>query len=377
MATLRSDQKESDELPIFQGVESGRLCSIMSLPYDILAMVFRYFVPPSLGIQESIDAEYWDSNWKYDLDCPCSTDHADLIFISHVCRLWRRVVLGSPSFWNPLWITDHDYALGRAQEFYQRARNVPLEIGVVDRFGEIVRIHERRVTKHTRPAGPLYHPMVSLLNLNPTIGQFTKVLRIASAVPPVAEEFFKSPMPILESLILESICDPTSSVYQLPNPLFGGVTPNLRKVSLKFVDFSWDDVLFKNLVFLRIQHDGDRIEGTPSLPKITIRRLFQIISDCPGLVTLDIAFIGSLGDQASFTPVSQIPLPNLRHLVLSGLENLPTCSALLRALQMPCLQRLHVSHFGFPTSHIDDLLPTDFRFNPIIARTKTVHSTLR
>ncbi len=180
---------------------------VVSLPCEILTVVFGYFVPPTLGIHEIIEAECWVSKFKYGIDCPCSTDHADLISISQVCRSWRKAALGFPSFWNPIWVTDHDNALGRAPEFFLRARHAPLEVAVVDGTrnpDSAVRFHDR---KHTLPIGPTYHPMVSLLNLHHQIGSFLKVLRITSSIPLVAEGFFKMPMPNLESLVLESLSD--------------------------------------------------------------------------------------------------------------------------------------------------------------------------
>ncbi len=153
---------------------------IVSLPYEILAVVFGCFVPPTLGIHEILDAELWKSDFKYGIDCPCSTDHADLVAISQVCRPWRKIVLSFPSFWNPIWVTDHDCALGRAQEFFRRACQVPLEVAVVDgttNSDSAERFHDR---KHSLSIGPTYHPMASLLNLHHQIGSFMKVLRITS-----------------------------------------------------------------------------------------------------------------------------------------------------------------------------------------------------
>ncbi len=176
------------------------------------------------------------------------------------------------------------------------------------------------------------------------------------------------PMPILESLVLESLYDTAGSVYRLPDPLFGGDTPNLRKVSWKSVDFSWEDPLFKNLTFLRM--------NTPlASTTLQMRRFFQIMSNCPELVTLDLAFVGPVVP-ANFMPEARVSLPHLRHLVLTGMENAASCHYVLSGLRVPCLQRLHLNHFGFPASHIDMLLPADFSFNPIIARTQVVDISL-
>jgi len=354
----------------------------VSLPYEILAVVFGCFVAPTLGIHEILDAELWESDFKYGIDCPCSADHADLVAISQVCRPWRKIVLGIPSFWNPIWVTDHDYALGRAPEFFRRACHwqVPLEVAVVDDTrnpDSAERFHDR---EHTSSIGLTYHPMVSLLNLHHQIGSFMNVLRITSSIPLVAEGFFKMPMPILESLVLESLYDTAGSVYRLPDPLFGGDTPNLRKVSLKSVDFSWDDPLFKNLTLLRIWDDSDRrvgtIPNTPLVPTtLRMQRFFQIMTDCPELVTLDLAFVGPV-IPANFMPNARVSLPHLRHLVLTGMENAASCHCVLSGLRVPCLQRLHLNHFGFPEPHIDMLLPADFSFNPIIARTQTIDISL-
>lgn len=371
--------KECNSLKNIRG--RGSLCHIASVPYDILAMVFGHFVPPSLGIHETIDAEAWDCATSYGVDCPCSTDHADIVVISQVCRQWRKIALDFPSFWNPIWITDHDYALSRAPEFLRRSYHAPLEVAVVDRIRDEnvdfpLRVHEQQ---HPSIVGPSLNPLVSLMNLHGNIGSFIKVLHITSTIPPTAEEFFKTPMPLLESLYLDPLYDTAGFVYRLPEPFFGDHTPNLRKVSLKSVDFSWNSPLFKNLTFLRIWDAVERLGSTAnrieSFPLVTLNRLFQIMSDCPNLVTLDLAYVGP-EIQENFTVGSRVTLPHLRHLILSGMKSVSVCSSVLSGLKTPNLQRLQVQHFGISASHIDVLLPADFSFNPIIANTQTLDVSL-
>lgn len=350
----------------------------MSLPSDILIMVFAFLVPASLDIHEIWEADSWEHGFKYDTDCPCSTDHADLVAVSQVCRLWRDITVGCPSFWNPIWITDHDNTLGRAPEFLDRVRDMPLEVAVVDRvrspyFPERIHLH-----KHECPVGPLFHPMVSFLNFQHShdIASFIKVLRITTSIPPTSEGFFDLPLPLLETLMLEYLDVWMDYPYHLPVPLFGGQTPNLRKMSLKQAKFSWDDTLLKNLTFLRLWGCDERWSATPSNnPKATAERFFRVMSDCPNLVTLDLAFVGPL-IQENFSPASRVTLPHLRHLILSGMVDFTTCHALLSGLQLPGLQRLHVSHLGFAPTHVDMLLPVEFSFNPIISRTVLMDASL-
>ncbi len=100
------------------------------------------------------------------------------------------------------------------------------------------------------------------------------------------------------------------------------------------------------------------------------------MSDCPELVTLDLALrrtrhFSKFHTRGSslFTSSSAFSFDG------DGKPQLP-CHTVFSGLRVPCLQRLHLNHFWLPASHIDMLLPVDFSFNPIIAQAQIVDISL-
>ncbi len=160
-------------------------------------------------------------------------------------------------------------------------------------------------------------------------------------------------------------------------PLFGGVTPKLRRLSFLSVGFSWDDPLFKNLTYLRLSRERSPWQlriGAGIYDRIVFQeRFFQILLDCPELVTLQ---LNNVGPRKGTSSHQYIPVPKLRHLTLLGLTDALHCRYILSCLRSPVLQRLEISHSGKREHDIYEVLPIGFALHPLISNVEAIDFTV-
>ncbi|KLO15781.1 hypothetical protein SCHPADRAFT_962352 [Schizopora paradoxa] len=345
--------------------------SILTMPAKILLRIFSMLVPPSIALQ------YYEApsttRFTGKRQCPCSSAHKDIISVSQVCSLLRATVLGHPPFWSPIWITNHLNSEQIALNFMQRALDNPLEIIIIDstqhmwEYGcpRITKIQQNQHSEHESTdsefqvsSSYLHNPMQNFWSLHKATGKFIKILHIASPISSDADEFFKQPMPFLESFALDR---PLSSQmwnhdegYNLPTPIFGGITPQLQKLMFQKVKFSWDDPIFKNLSYLSVSCVAVRDS------EVSLKRLLEILSRCPDLVTFGLA-VRVESPQSSLSLLPVISLPYLRNLILTQLENAVQCKTILSCLQTQVLQMLDIFHFDMPAQDIRQIIPIQFK----------------
>ncbi len=235
-------------------------------------------------------------------------------------------------------------------------------------------VGETRI-KYNRLQDPCFHPLLNFTNHFPQAFQRVKTLRIRSRFPPTQDftACFDKAAPILESFALYvpsyGTTHYTFTPLQLPSPLFGGCTPNLRKLSLDGAEVPWTSPIFKNLTFLRISKDTD----TPERNRVDLDMLVKIIRGCPDLVSLELEFAGPVwpagyrnatGAGAFVSLGPKVEVRSLRNLLLHGMTEMALVKAFCSSLQTAKLQSLRVGHFGLSISDIDEFLPQTLLFDP-------------
>ena len=138
-------------------------------------------------------------------------------------------------------------------------------------------------------------------------------------------------MPILRSLSLMLLVGSEYSNHiealpepEVPFPLFSAHTPNLRHIDFMFFSPRWDDPLFQNLTYLRLERSNTAA---------TVPQLLTIMKACPNLEYLILNHAIHIHSTALETsPI--IRLPHLRHLAVLARESQSLIS-LFNKLEVP------------------------------------------
>ena len=125
--------------------------------------------------------------------------------------------------------------------------------------------------------------------------------------PSLPLEILGCTAPRLRSLRLADVVHYGHSVtYEIPFPLFGGQTQQLLHVHFSYYAPQWDDPLYRNLTYLRL-------ETLISQPSVS--RILDILKGCPNLAHLFLrSVLAARSDNEQ--PLPSITLPFLRHLSL-------------------------------------------------------------
>jgi len=185
------------------------------LPDDVLYMIFSYFTVDHDFIVSLDGAHKTDMTW---------------LRISHVCSHWRTLFVGCP--WAPIIFVPFYWT----RICLKRAKKAPLSIEI-DWFG---------YKRHGYPNGALVKEALHHI-------PHTRILALRS-IPAI---MYKTFVPILQSQpadILQelSFCAMRSGWpngdIEIPDDIFNGQTPNLRKLSLTGggLSFKWENYLFSN-----------------------------------------------------------------------------------------------------------------------------------
>ncbi|KAJ7670271.1 hypothetical protein B0H17DRAFT_1209491 [Mycena rosella] len=347
---------------------------------------------PSPGAPPETDGE--DSDSDSDLDLEDGEEHeedvSDLAFqvlVSHVCRHWRDIALGTHTLWTTLQFSGHLNA-EKAQAWLDRSNGLPLDIfidcttvhdpdhdhdgdeeapdadavGTVQSaasaaaaaFGIILSFDPATGTltssTTTEPPvlaeEPVPEPCITLDDLivimdmiiphvqhwrifEVTVSYYTYMYQVLSRVAQCPSA------PLLEELGLydyEDISD-EYEVFQPPElatPFvpFHGIAPKLTNVAFWGVHIAWDDSLplLKGLREIELAYHAKNVR--PSF------ETFRAILDAsPDLELLSLCLSGPTGD------FEVIEVPSLRSLVLCYLEN-DFVKPLVQALVLPGLEEL-------------------------------------
>ncbi|KAH7327590.1 hypothetical protein B0J17DRAFT_632639 [Rhizoctonia solani] len=232
------------------------LLSINVLPLEILLGIFRF-------------ASFDTFHSQYNTPIPFTyrqDNYRDLVVLTHVCSSWRRILLGTPTFWSRF-LLDPKYPLvgecERARVYSSRAHGVPQSLSIYEQLNHryfnlrrsdaLVKIIQPRLSSLTQMA---------LLNFEDTrlVKQAVK-LWLSNGKPGYYELLTDLYGSAARAQWAESMLSP------------------IRVLSLRGMVFAWDSPVYWNLVVLRI---GNIHQATAP----TIGEMLGILLACPLLHTL-------------------------------------------------------------------------------------------
>ncbi|KAF9819785.1 hypothetical protein IEO21_01876 [Rhodonia placenta] len=238
------------------------------------------------------------------------------VTMSHVCHQWRTVVLSCPLLWTRISTRWPNAAL----TCLERSADAPIALEVcVDASAEAASRVIGAVLPHATRIQHLFFPST-----------FQSADMRALLAP-----LLGAPMPALHTLQVYKV-RMDEDCFPLPD-FFGGKTPSLKKLKLRYAIPGIGSVTYSHLTHLLLK-------GKKSKPiTMQLSRLLGILEQCPHLEVLRIAkttiVASSTEEKEELSPVS---LDHLRLLDI-GRSSANMISTLLSHLIMPdCAMRLYV-----------------------------------
>jgi hypothetical protein len=202
------------------------------------------------------------------------------IAFSHVCTLWRRLALTTPSLWTAIYFLHPVWT----HETLVRSALVPLTVHLSSLRG-----HEADVTTMTKLMGHLGRIQKLSLHISPNALDATLLTMRCSA-------------PLLEFLELDAALGwEGRKRVVLPQKLFAESAPRLRTVAIWRCDFAWDIPVFYNITSLAVTQCNFSGHVGLSIPKAV-----EALSNMTKLRRLTL--------RHTFDPEAAITLTNVGHL---------------------------------------------------------------
>ncbi|CAL1713109.1 unnamed protein product [Somion occarium] len=291
-------------------------CIINQLPPELLAYIFQ------LGVELEAEGED-DEDLFSDISSETEEEKPYLPFevlVSHVCKHWRDIATNLPNLW-----TSIDFAgpYDRSITYLERAQQAPLDISL---DLEDLDADDPEVKDLITIAGLILPRVSQWRTFELIVSDFSLmaiVLKNLSACPAA---------PILESLSLynhDNIEDmdhfEPAALRDVPELLFNGNVPRLKKIALWGVHLLWERTPFlKNLEEIELAYHAEDVR--PSYKVFT-----NMLKESPNLRSLALCNSGPAGGPVDWLesvteghegepvppPTTQISLPSLNQLALT------------------------------------------------------------
>ncbi|KAJ7459812.1 hypothetical protein FB451DRAFT_1045583 [Mycena latifolia] len=272
-------------------------------------------------------------------------DLAFQVLVSHVCRHWRDIALGTHTLWTTLRFEGHLNA-AKAQAWINRSNGLPLDIFIdCTTIHDPVHDQDPEGAEDGQTADGAPPPCITLADLivimdmitphvqswhifEVTVSYYTYMYEVLSRLAqcPAA--------PLLEELGLYDYED--TEEYEVFEPAelrtpflpFHGIAPKLRNVAFWGVHLAWDE----SLAFLQGLREIELAYHAKDVrPSFAAFR--AMLDASPELELLSLCLSGPTGD------MEVVEVPSLRTLVLCYLES-DYVQPLVRALVLPALEEL-------------------------------------
>jgi hypothetical protein len=220
------------------------------------------------------------------------------IKVTHVCRKWREVALSDAVLWSQITPAQPSWAL----EMLSRSGQAPLSF-TADYFDLSPRGYEAA---------------------RAVIQQLSRIRELSLIIPQpnVMRAWLVQPAPILKSFSVRVFRE--LSPQALPEPLFQGVAPKLRHMSLDNCKIPWNSPLFNGLTVLRLANLVLRID---------MLQFLDVFRSMPHLQALRVMNLNVEHQHAELAPAPPVTLSCLNFLTLTG--STPVCAFFLRHLDLP------------------------------------------
>lgn len=220
----------------------------------------------------------------------------NVLILSHVCQYWRDVVMNNPTLWATFILDTMCYYESRdiISEVLRRSQNASIRLRIdFSLWGDRA-------------------PNLSLKAALLVLGHLPRIQKISIAAgrydtPKLLKLIGERPAPLLQKFKLWSCHDP----YQVPDTLFNGVAPQLRRLTLCACQISPSNPLLPNITHLKLKLC---LEG------VSLRIMLPVLANLPQLQYLSIDEDDSefTEEDLRITGRGRAHLPYLKKLYISG-----------------------------------------------------------
>ncbi|TFK66244.1 hypothetical protein BDN72DRAFT_844587 [Pluteus cervinus] len=231
------------------------------------------------------------------------------IGVAHVWTQWRGVALGCASLWTTIPLRNEAYV----RAALERSKSMPLSIG------DVSRDHLGLTLEFLRDLS-----RVKYLRISPVE---------ASSWGDAQGLILTQPAPILESFSTEMGC---GFPRNLPDSLFNGSAPELRRLSLVNCSFNYRDLAFPKLTALHIETPHHRIRPHDL---VNVLREMHHLEE----VMLTNAFQGM--DSQPLRGIPTYRIPRLRYLHIED-DRFGASEVFFSYISLPIGARVHFGSFG-------------------------------
>ncbi|QRV76800.1 F-box-like protein [Ceratobasidium sp. AG-Ba] len=363
---LKELEQREEELLQVEDVVRRELCAVRrrrnsnlpinALPTELLGFIFGLVIDSAPKSFASAVGRWPFTDNLPQLDTTSGANTRDYDFhyaltLTAVCKHWREATVASARLWSTI--------------YPSRSKLVPLQIERAKEAGFDVILTAKHTNKSaskylatpTKCSIP-YWPEPLTNHLRQLIVQFDE-----SQMQQWTATLCSATAPHLETLCI-SVTRHANVVYT--EPLFGGVAPRLRSLTLSGFVVPWDSVIFTDLRDLTLRQH--KTIHRPTMPEF-----LDLLGRSPRLRRLALELSGPQPPSAEFEHnTNNISLPNLAHVVLHDIA--PHVVALLvHHTTFPSSAQLAISH-GPHTLHAVDthVLSMFTRFRTPLLRARKV-----
>ncbi|KAG9043975.1 hypothetical protein FS837_008931 [Tulasnella sp. UAMH 9824] len=260
-----------------------------------------------------------------------STCLSRLVRFSPVCKRWKDVIEGTPSFWTIIDILDPPAIISAA---ISRSESRPLNIIAIS-SGMMQLVSHFHTFCHPDKLNQFITTAI-------TVSPRWRSIQLVVPSSEKASAVMNAPAPIMKSLDLESR-RPIRVGFSNGGVAFQGTDPQLRRVRLHCVAIPWDSYLLRGLRDLSIS-------GLETFAP-SCEETLAILKACPGLVALNL----SLKPAATVeSPKKATPLTLAELQSLSFSLNPSFALTLFETIRLPSIRFVHL-HLNF-SSDLDHIL---------------------
>ncbi|TCD68949.1 hypothetical protein EIP91_009339 [Steccherinum ochraceum] len=277
-------------------------------PPEILAAIFRLYVDYALSTLSSGRWPFSPFKW--------------IVGITHTCRYWREVALGTPTLWTHIAVDVCTVDVIKA--FVERSGTAPLTVEAGFQEDEI--------------------PVDRLRALQPAIRRVQK-LQLQLPRAQYRDLVGSGPVGAITSLTSLTLYAPSFGEPELSLPIidfFPHTFPSLRHLDARGYAINWDPSLFPKTL------NSLHIEGPGSAPASDV---MAVLATLPALQDLSLAYTM---DEAALT--TKVALPSLTDLTLHGSHILPTL-LVLNHLELSSHSNLEIVAIRSGDAEPDAVLP--------------------
>ncbi|KIO23265.1 glycoside hydrolase family 61 protein [Tulasnella calospora MUT 4182] len=214
-----------------------QVCRINDLPYDVFYLIL---------------VMCWDDAQGYRRD---KILHFPVI-ASHVCRIWRQLVISTPSSWAKLSFQSRISQFEKYQEWLTRLRGAAFDVHIgQEPFTRASVKHAKSIMRLIMPHWHIFHLRSFRVSYVPT-----KILRL------IFDRLSDANAPLLQTLRVDMLSGGVQGNCE-PRPFHRGQVPNLRNVRLDAMPYGYimdcfDDTLSDFIIVpgIRLGTHHDRVK---------------------------------------------------------------------------------------------------------------------